>query len=82
MLPMAAYVVAYVTLLPEMRGAYVPMCFFWVLARGARDTAKTGHLAKMGQNWTKRLTLSSPPMFFLFFVVKGCWTGTGTTDAE
>ena len=31
MLPMSAYVAAYVHLLPEMRGAYVPMCFsgFW-----------------------------------------------------
>ncbi len=53
MLPMSAYVVAYVRLLPKMRGAYVPMCFSGFLPPGGLDTAKTGHLAKMGQNDAK-----------------------------
>ena len=53
MLPMAAYVVAYVTLLPKMRGAYVPMCFFWVLARGGRGHGQIGQIGQPGQNDAK-----------------------------
>ena len=51
---MAAYVAAYVHLLPEMRGAYVPMCFFGKLPPGGPGH---GQIGQIGQNI---LTLSPP----------------------
>ena len=50
MLPMSAYAAAYVHLLPKMRGVYVLMCFFWVLARGAHGHSQNG---PFGQNVQK-----------------------------
>ena len=61
MLPMAAYVVAYVTLLPEMRGAYVPMCFFGKLPPGGPGHGQIGQIGQIGQNV---LPLLPQPMGF------------------
>ena len=59
MLPMSAYVAAYVHLLPEMRGAYVPMCFsgFW-----PGEPVDTDKLDKLDKAF---LHFLPPPMVFL-----------------
>ena len=36
--------------------AYVPMCFFWVLARGARGHGQIGQIGQIGQNWTHHVS--------------------------
>ena len=57
MLPMSAYVAAYVHLLPKMRGAYVPMCFFWVLPPEAHGH---GQIGQIGQNGAKSVKCVLP----------------------
>ena len=69
-------------LLPNKRVTIVTIALFWVLARRARGHGQNG---PFGQNGPKLDKTSYPFLLsdgFLFFVVKGCWTGTGTTDAE